>query len=197
MINIEDVDTTPTPTPSANTATEKQINFINRLKTERDVPEQLINDQRQLWREGRFTVREASNFIDQLLALPKIKSTPAADVPEGMHRDAHGTIYKVQRAVHGSGNLYAKMLKWVYSCECESTDEHVAQCEKEVTFVYVPGGLRTLSEATRMTLDDARQWGLMYGNCVRCGRTLTDENSIAAGIGPVCAAKWGDDEEAY
>ncbi|MES2342166.1 MAG: DUF6011 domain-containing protein [Pseudomonadota bacterium] len=27
------------------------------------------------------------------------------------------------------------------------------------------------------------------GECGRCGRTLTDEASRAAGIGPVCASK--------
>lgn len=29
----------------------------------------------------------------------------------------------------------------------------------------------------------------LYGVCCRCGRTLTDENSISEGIGPICATK--------
>lgn len=33
--------------------------------------------------------------------------------------------------------------------------------------------------------------GLKMGNCACCGRDLTDPESIAAGIGPVCAAKYG------
>lgn len=32
--------------------------------------------------------------------------------------------------------------------------------------------------------------GRLTGNCACCGRTLTDPASIAAGIGPVCAAGW-------
>ena len=33
------------------------------------------------------------------------------------------------------------------------------------------------------------RYGLEIGACGRCGRTLTDEESRAAGIGPVCAQK--------
>ena len=32
--------------------------------------------------------------------------------------------------------------------------------------------------------------GRELGHCGHCGRTLTDEASRAAGIGPVCADKW-------
>jgi hypothetical protein len=34
-----------------------------------------------------------------------------------------------------------------------------------------------------------RRYGQELGSCGHCGRTLTDENSRAAGIGPVCADK--------
>jgi len=30
-----------------------------------------------------------------------------------------------------------------------------------------------------------------FGICCCCGATLTDPNSIEAGIGPICAGKWG------
>lgn len=36
----------------------------------------------------------------------------------------------------------------------------------------------------------ARLWGRNTGECSCCGRELTDPNSIAAGIGPICAEKW-------
>jgi hypothetical protein len=35
------------------------------------------------------------------------------------------------------------------------------------------------------------RYGLELGHCGKCGRTLTDEDSRAAGIGPVCASKLG------
>lgn len=97
-------------------------------------------------------------------------AAPVEQVTEGMYRIADGTVFKVQKAVHGSGNLYAKRLT-------------------EDGFEYAPGAIRTLTVADKMTLDEAKAWGVLYGTCCVCGRTLTDEQSIAAGIGPVCAGK--------
>jgi hypothetical protein len=37
----------------------------------------------------------------------------------------------------------------------------------------------------------AKASGLATGSCSCCGRELTDPESVAAGIGPVCANKWG------
>lgn len=34
-------------------------------------------------------------------------------------------------------------------------------------------------------------YGKMMGACSCCGRPLTDPESVAAGIGPICASKWG------
>jgi hypothetical protein len=80
-------------------------------------------------------------------------------------------IFKVQRAVNGSGRLYAKELL-------------------DGSFEYLPGGITTVGRTARkMTLDEAKAFGKLYGTCCKCGRTLTDEGSIAAGIGPVCAGK--------
>ncbi len=86
------------------------------------------------------------------------------------------TVYKVQHAVHGSGKQHAKRL--------------VGE-----RFEYESGAFRTvilgLRDGTieRLTLERARAFGHLYGRCMCCGRTLTDEASIEAGIGPVCAAK--------
>jgi hypothetical protein len=38
---------------------------------------------------------------------------------------------------------------------------------------------------------EARLYGIRTGTCACCGRELTDPNSIAVGIGPICADKWG------
>lgn len=86
-------------------------------------------------------------------------------------------VYKVQRAVHGSGQLYAKALV---------VGEHgVAHWE------YAPGKVMTLTEDQRLTLEDAQAFGKLYGVCCVCGAALTDERSIANGIGPICGGKLG------
>lgn len=88
-------------------------------------------------------------------------------------------IYKVQKAVHGSGNLYAKKLV------------PGPEFGDKAAFVYAPGAIKDLSANDRMTLDEAKAFGALYGTCCNCGRTLTDEGSIAAGIGPICAKSFG------
>lgn len=81
-------------------------------------------------------------------------------------------IYKVQRAVHGSGHLYAKKL--------------VITGPGEGSWEYAPGMVRQLTSDQRLSLEDAQAFGKLYGVCAICGKTLTDETSIADGIGPVC-----------
>jgi hypothetical protein len=123
----------------------------------------------------------------------KVKSTSTATVTQdGMYRDPDtGDIFKVQVAVHGSGNLYAKRLV--------ELDEPKVMKTKTVSheFVYEPGLLRRIKPEWRMTLEEAKAWGALYGTCCVCGATLTKEASIAAGIGPVCSGKgfWDTDPE--
>jgi len=101
---------------------------------------------------------------------------PPDVVEAGMYR-VNDTIYKVQKAVHGSGRLYAKRLV--------PPDEFGGKAE----FVYEPGTIKMLVPADKMTLDEARAFGALYGTCCVCGRTLTDEKSIERGIGPVCEGR--------
>lgn len=127
-----------------------------------------------------MTRREISAAIDALKALADAAkpaaTEPAEQVTEGMYRNpTSGMIYKVQRAHHGSGNLYAKRLT--------VTEFGVA------TFEYAAGVIRTIRPEWRMSLDEAREFGALYGVCCVCSATLTDEASIARGIGPMCARK--------
>lgn len=111
---------------------------------------------------------------------PVVTRTPVTEA--GMYRKGE-TIFKVQKAVHGSGHLYAKRLHVLPS------DRAVRGEWVKATFEYAPGALKTLAAEDRLTLEEAKTYGALYGTCIVCGRTLTDEKSIAAGIGPVCASK--------
>lgn len=57
-------------------------------------------------------------------------------------------------------------------------------------FEFVSGAVNKIRPETKMSLADAKRYGELYGRCIKCGRTLTDDESIAAGIGPICADKW-------
>lgn len=115
------------------------------------------------------------------LPTPQVKAPMApakrTEVTEGMwiigDLSNGGTCFKVQVAVHGSGRLYAKRLT------------------SDGRFVVAPGAMRDISARGRkLSIEEAKAYGRLYGTCIRCGRTLTDEDSIAAGIGPICAEKF-------
>jgi len=180
----EDYDTFGSPfdftpsTPAPNAATEKQINFLSRLLVERGL---FVSDEEL----SQLTKKEASARIDALLQTPRApKVTREPEITDGMYRVSLDggsvmTIYKVQRAVHGSGKLYAKKLV---------IDDSVTPAE--CYFEYAPGVVHKLRPEHKMSLEDAKRFGALYGSCCVCGRTLTKEESIEAGIGPICASKF-------
>lgn len=154
-------------------ATEKQLAFLRKLADERKGNIQ-ANTVISLLEQGNVPdKRHTSNLIDLLLQIKPTATSAQAVLEAGMYRK-DDVIYKVQKAVHGSGNLYAKRL--VLDLDSEG-----------FTFEYAPGVVRNLTADDRMTLEEAKSFGALYGTCVVCGRTLTNETSIAEGIGPICA----------
>lgn len=119
----------------------------------------------------------------------------AVDLEAGMYR-LDGVVYKVQLAVHGSGHPYAKSLVELNECAVcgdQYDDEHFSLTEHEFKptfkFQYHAGAIRKLRPEHRMTLEEAKEFGKLYGTCCVCGRTLTNETSIEEGIGPVCGGR--------
>ena len=151
-------------------ATEKQVRFIDRLVEEREIPP--TGSARLLLEMWEFdkTRETATVLIDALMALPRVEKAPA---PSGLHV-LDGEVYRVVVS-RGSGRPYALRL-----------------VEAPGAFEYAPGAVRRLSEDTMMTLDEARDYGVRYGVCAACGRTLTNPESIEYGIGPICRTRyWG------
>lgn len=164
----------------ARLASDKQLAFINRLMSEKDTPAALERDLIAALHGDLLSSRDASRFIDALLACPRKRTepkAPAVEVVEGFYSKGEGedmSIAKVQRAVHGSGNLYAKRLK------------------PSGGFEYEAGLIREIGRGAGwelLTHERAVAFGKLYGVCGVCGRTLTNEESIEAGIGPVCAGR--------
>lgn len=73
------------------------------------------------------------------------------------------------KASKSTGNLYAMRL-----------DTETGK------FEYDKGAIFNLRPETRMTKDQAAAYGRKTGNCMICGRQLTDPASVKAGIGPIC-----------
>lgn len=118
---------------------------------------------------------------------PVVEPAPVASTPtptvrseavEGIHRISGDRIVKVQRG-RESGNLYAKLLV------VTETDDG----EYDGEFLYAPGLIVECSAETALSLDDARAYGALYSVCCVCAARLSDEDSIALGIGPVCGGR--------
>lgn len=176
--------------PAVPLATRPQVNYLRVLLTEREGP--TVADVNL----DTLTKAAASKLITKLEHAPRrprtvvtgpVSAVAAAELESGIYL-LGTTVYKVQRAVHGSGRMYAKKLVAV--------DPYVKTVRgKEVTvsheFVYE--GVKPLRDLTadhKMTLEQAKEFGALYGVCCNCGVTLTDEASIEARIGPVCAGKF-------
>lgn len=133
-------------------------------------------DVHSLWTPGREG--NISRWIDRLIGkVSELRETrPTVDIEDGMYV-LDGEIFKVQHAVHGSGRQYAKQ----FIAPANSGDR--------AEFAYAPGIVRQLRPEHRMTMDQAREYGALYGTCVRCGRVLTREDSIERMMGSTCASK--------
>lgn len=181
-------------TPAETYATEKQIAFILKLAAERDFFS-LLDSDRQLVENARngsarITRFAASRLIDTLLKTayaasvssngfqkdraPKAQA-PKAELEAGIYR-VGDDWFKVQKAVHGSGHMYAKQL--------------VVDAPGSAHFEFASGAIRKITPDHKVSLEEAASFGRIYGVCCNCGATLTDENSIEAGIGPVCAKRF-------
>lgn len=170
-----------------------------------------------------FSVRKASAEIDVLkdkvrdarrVALANrepvaVKSEPVRQTvtgqvtQDGIYRNPEtGELFKVQVAVHGSGNLYAKQAvmpepEWNDGAAYEITNIPLTQDEldqlptERIEWIYKPGLLSKIKPEWKVTREEAIAFGQLYGQCIRCHRTLTNEESIEAAIGPVCRGKLG------
>lgn len=169
--------TTEAPRTNTNPATPKQISYIRALVAERYTPAEQVK-YLEFLDAGVLQISRASEIIDILKALPKINHTteayaPNEDVEVGLYL-VDGVAYKVKRAVYGSGLLYA----------CPWSEELQGFGDKEV------GAIRKIRADHRMTAEQAGPYGLAMSACAHCGRDLTDEESIARGLGPICAGKY-------
>lgn len=147
---------------------EKQEAFVNNLL------EQRVHNYGEAYVAAHMVSgAKASVLIDKLLACPRKQTKPKFPEPVSGIYAVEGTIYKVYKAQ--SGRMLAKRL--------------IVHSNKTADFVYAGLAVRFVKGNAPMTLEQAKEFGAIYGVCCKCSKTLTDENSIAAGIGPVCASK--------
>ena len=162
------------------------------LDLDRDAWTQAVDYMQRM--SGRWTPgREgnASRWIDRLIAkLATLRAerkggmyagvTEATELADGTYVTATGDIFKVRHAVHGSGRQYASLLVPPAEEGADATWEYKGQAP-----------LRQLTAENLLTPELAKQYGALYGVCVRCGRVLTREDSIERMMGSTCYGKSG------
>jgi hypothetical protein len=140
-----------------------------------------------------LTFPQASAAIGELLRKPrrspsqpvaKPEAKPAAQPLEPGVYVLNGTIVKVKKSQ--AGNLYT--LRWVESggLRIVEGDEERAHGDWE----YAPELRRSLTAEHRMTVEEAKNFAIRYGQCANCGRTLKAAESVERGIGPVCIKRF-------
>lgn len=171
-------------------ASESQIGYLLGLAERKGVRDRITDTH-----IAKLNKASAHALIDALL---KMEDAPPAETPgprtkhnpngvsDGLYRTPSGEIYKVQVAVHGSGQLYAKKLVILESPRYLKNDK-----VRTHDFVREAGALRKLTPDMMMTEEQAKEFGKLYGSCCNCGITLTKESSINQGFGDQCGRKRG------
>ena len=154
-------------------ASEKQIAFLRRLIDGKQHTHDADAVASVLSRVETMDRRQVSALIDSLIDLPWKPRTSAPQIQEGFYIKDE-VVYKVQSNKAGTG-VYAKRL------DISGSKGH---------WHYEAGLTRDLVGLEPLTLEVAAQMGVASGVCVICGRTLDNPESIARGIGPVCATKF-------
>lgn len=187
----------------ADAATEKQLAFLRSLLAERTGVEaaEAIRSSLNADREaGTLGKRQVSKAIESLLKIERAPKAPVAHVPGNAPIDlldalpagryfVADTFVRVDRPSKGSfeGFVFVKR-------QAHPDDEGIrfALLNPKARTVKVDDGFRHVLDA--LLADPAAaavEYGHRTGSCCICGRTLTDPESIAAGIGPICAGKFG------
>lgn len=154
------------------TATTKQRTYITALLCERDTSGTGYENWTPDWDQS--TPAMASAVISVLTALPRRKPTDREVIPApepGMyHGHEAGTVYRVYYGQQAERNLVKQL-----------TDDGYVYRGSAAKWAGMIG--------PRMTQDEARELGRTTGRCCVCDRTLTDPESVDAGIGPICAVR--------
>jgi hypothetical protein len=183
-------------------ATEKQLAFIASLRAERGITAPVGED---------LTKKAASEVITQLK-----KTQPTAKAPAGAHASSTTPVvpagryalvdheHEPERDSRGGivnsdiSTGYTRPVIRFYKVDTPTEGRWAGRVfvNQQVSDDYMPVKSPAIRDSIlRRIAKDPQAAMLLYGkeigSCGHCGRTLTNEDSRARGIGPVCASKMG------
>lgn len=179
------------PGTAARKATESQITYLRSLMMEKAARMGLnaaeASAKLDAWLPTLDITHASAHIgftLDALKALPKQQApaAPAVDVPAGRYAVATEdgatnalAFYKVDRPTEGrwAGYTFVKLI--------------VSDGEQRLSRAASRAVLAKIAEAGPAEASAA--YGHEIGSCGVCGKVLTNDESRARGIGPVCAAR--------
>lgn len=165
------------PADAPRPATERQVAYIQSLIAEREIPQDLV----EVAAQTTWDAEQASALIRALKVAPRLEV--------GMTAPSHPEVLDGRYAIpnaSGTGSLVFYKV-WTRRDGSRGVDLQVSDDYLPVGRAQVPG---ILARIAKEPAEASKRYGREIGCCGVCGRTLTDENSRAAGIGPVCSAKF-------
>lgn len=163
-------------------ATDAQVNHALRLARRLGIA--LDQDVAAMTRSAASKlITQLDDLVQNGGASTEIVTATTPRVGEGLYL-MDGEVYQVLRAVHGSGKLYTKKM-FKLTNPITQRDGRL----RLYGFDRVTGVFGKLRESMRMTPEQTAYYGKLYGCCVRCGLTLTRDESKDRMMGPVCYAK--------
>lgn len=173
-------------TTTTKPMTEKQFSYAITLIGQIDWSPEVRSE--QLLQIAGMDFYTISTKIDELKAAklsspkpaaPVAPAAPLSYVPPKGHYLVLGKCYKLAQS-----KLHGGML--VYGADPHTKGAYFGSLTSAKN-VHIAEALATPEAAYAATV----AYGQKYGKCGVCGKTLTDPESIAKKIGPVCAKKYG------
>lgn len=171
--------------------TPKQESFLMRLARERGLEDEIAA---WLSEEDNATKSAASKKIDELLKMPKPRLPSQGirfDIPEGRYAvEENGDVTFLRIDVPDEEN--PKWHGWMFVKRQEG-DNFRRIGRQPPDRPYSGSMVKQLKDIEADPKAASLRYGVLLGVCGVCGRTLTDEESRAKGIGPICEKKmrWG------
>jgi len=158
----------------------------------------------KLARYGSFASAKQKDFAAKLILWATPKPPRASRAPEGIEVQNLFTVMQKHATFHVTPKLggdHVKIQRKNQSTLCWIIMNQLCvgkiEAGRAVLFTHrLPGSsARAMLEALLAELNEnplaaAMKYGKLAGRCCSCGLDLTNPESIAAGIGPVCALKF-------
>lgn len=167
-----------------NSCSDKQLAFVRSLLADRDRTDERTAAQCEtietVIASGKMDKRTASDAIDMLKRMPRQRSTaeaPATETP---------TVPAGYYALPSTGDNDLVFYRVTHNAKWGVSVQQIVggHADRFVARRNVPGIVERIAADVTGA---GKRYADEIGCCYRCNRTLTDDESRARGIGPVCA----------